>query len=99
MDTGAEHGNVCIRKVNDEFKLKLCAYRSPLGVGNGFWLTDSIGPDLNPFKEMISKYGFLTLEECFCTDRMKLVPFTKYCQEKSGNYETWLGIRSDEFKD
>ena len=36
----------------------------------------------------------------FCTDRMKLVPFTKYCSEKygRGNYETWLGIRADEPK-
>lgn len=36
----------------------------------------------------------------FCTDRMKLGPFTKYCNDNfgKGNYTTWLGIRADEPK-
>ncbi|HGX5093062.1 TPA: hypothetical protein ACNE1A_004832, partial [Escherichia coli] len=34
----------------------------------------------------------------FCTDRLKLIPFTKYCDNHfgRGNYITWLGIRADE---
>ncbi|AUR81787.1 phosphoadenosine phosphosulfate reductase family protein [Vibrio phage 1.214.O._10N.222.54.F11] len=108
MDTGAEHEKTYefIRKVNDEFGLNLTCLRtdfsSPLGVGNGFTVVgiNSIAPDLNPFREMVKKYGVPYIGGMFCTDRMKLVPFTKYCQEKygRGNYETWLGIRADEPK-
>lgn len=108
MDTGAEHPKTYefIRKVNDYFKLNLTCLRtdfsSPLGVGNSFNVVDinSINHDLVPFKEMIAKYGVPYIGGMFCTDRMKLVPFTKYCQEKygRGNYETWLGIRADETK-
>lgn len=49
---------------------------------------------------MIAKYGVPYIGGMFCTDRMKLVPFNKYCKEKygKGNYETWLGIRVDEPK-
>ena len=49
---------------------------------------------------MIQKYGVPYTGGMFCTDRMKLVPFTKYCNEKygKGNCETWLGIRADEPK-
>ena len=108
MDTGAEHPKTYdfIRKVNDEFKLNLTCLRtdfsSPLGAGNGFTVVDidSIAPDLKPFSEMMAKYGTPYIGGMFCTDRMKLVPFTKYCSEKygRGNYETWLGIRADEPK-
>jgi hypothetical protein len=108
MDTGAEHPKTYefIRRVNDEFGLNLTCLRtdfsSPLGAGNGFAIVDinSIGPDLKPFSEMIAKYGVPYIGGMFCTDRMKLVPFTKYCQEKygRGNYEIWLGIRADEPK-
>lgn len=108
MDTGAEHLRTYefIRRVNDEFKLNLTCLRtdfsSPLGAGNGFTVVDidSMSPDLKPFKEMIDKYGVPYIGGMFCTDRMKLVPFTKYCNEKygRGNYETWLGIRDDEPK-
>lgn len=108
MDTGAEHEKTYefIRKVNDEFGLNLTCLRtdfsSPLGAGNGFTVVgiNSIAPDLKPFREMIAKYGVPYIGGMFCTDRMKLVPFTKYCQEKygRGNYEAWLGIRADEPK-
>ena len=108
MDTGAEHKETYefIRKVNDEFGLNLICLRtdfsSDLGAGNDFAVVaiDSISPDLKPFSDMIQKYGVPYIGGMFCTDRMKLVPFTKYCNEKygKGNYETWLGIRADEPK-
>lgn len=108
MDTGAEHPKTYefIRNVNREFNLNLTCLRTdfdtPLGKGNKYKVVDinEIGPDLTPFSEMISKYGVPYIGGMFCTDRMKLVPFTKYCNEKygKGNYETWLGIRADEPK-
>ena len=47
---------------------------------------------------MMEKYGVPYYGGAFCTDRMKLVPFKKYCDDTfgKGNYETWLGIRADE---
>lgn len=108
MDTGAEHPKTYefIRNVNREFDLNLTCLRTdfntPLGKGNKYSIVDinEIGPDLSPFSEMIAKYGVPYIGGMFCTDRMKLVPFTKYCNEKygRGNYETWLGIRADEPK-
>lgn len=108
MDTGAEHPKTYefIRRVNNELGLNLTCLRtnfsSPLGAGNDFTVVgiDSISPDLKPFSEMMAKYGTPYIGGMFCTDRMKLVPYTKYCNEKygKGNYETWLGIRSDEPK-
>lgn len=106
MDTGAEHGKTYefIRKVNNEFSLNLTCLRTdfstPLGAGNSFTVVDidSITSDFKPFLEMTAKYGVPYIGGMFCTDRMKLVPFTKYCNEQygRGNYETWLGIRADE---
>ena len=106
MDTGAEHSKTYdfIRKVDDAFGLRLTCLRtdfsSALGVGNTYHeiSINDIGPDLVPFTDMIAKYGPPYIGGMFCTDRMKLVPFKKYCDEKysRGNYETWLGIRSDE---
>jgi hypothetical protein len=106
MDTGAEHPKTYefIRSVNRELNLNLVCLRTdfstPLGAGNNFKVVEinSIAPDLKPFTDMVSKYGVPYIGGMFCTDRMKLVPFTKYCNEKygRGNYETWLGIRADE---
>ncbi|AUR89727.1 hypothetical protein NVP1131O_58 [Vibrio phage 1.131.O._10N.222.49.A8] len=106
MDTGAEHPKTYefIRNVNREFNLNLTCLRTdfdtPLGKGNSYHIVDidDIKPDLKPLSEMTSKYGVPYIGGMFCTDRMKLVPFTKYCQEKygRGNFETWLGIRADE---
>ncbi|AZF88604.1 phosphoadenosine phosphosulfate reductase family protein [Vibrio phage P23] len=108
MDTGAEHPKTYefIRNVNREFDLNLTCLRTdfdtPMGKGNKYKVVDisEIDPDLRPFSEMIAKYGVPYIGGMFCTDRMKLVPFTKYCNEKygKGNYETWLGIRADEPK-
>lgn len=108
MDTGAEHSKTYefIRKVNNEFGLNLICLRGdftrPLGDGVGYSIVDieSLKPDLLPFKAMISKYGVPYIGGMFCTDRMKLKPFKKYCDDTYGkkNYETWLGIREDEPK-
>ena len=112
MDTGAEHPMTYefIRKFHDyildSYDLEITYLRTnfeaPLGQGNGYHVlsVDKIKPDLKPFKYMIKKYGTPYIGGMFCTDRMKLVPFTKYCNEKygRGNYETWLGIRADEPK-
>lgn len=108
MDTGAEHPKTYefIRKVNEFLGLDLVCLRTdfntPLGEGNKYHIVsiDDIGPDLVPFREMMEKYGTPYIGGMFCTDRMKLVPFTKYCNDVygKGNYETWLGIRADEPK-
>ena len=108
MDTGAEHTKTYefIRNVNREFNLNLICLRGdfskPLGGGVGYSVVDisSANPDLTPFKKMIGKYGVPYIGGMFCTDRMKLKPFKKYCDDKYGkkNYETWLGIRADEPK-
>ena len=106
MDTGAEHQKTYdfIRNVNREFGLDLVCLRGdftrPLGAGVGYSIVDidSLKPDLLPFTSMISKYGVPYIGGMFCTDRMKLKPFKKYCDHTYGkkNYETWLGIRFDE---
>lgn len=106
MDTGAEHPKTYefIRKVNNEFGLNLVCLRGdfsqPLGIGVNYKVVDirDLNPDLKPFVEMAGKYGLPYIGGMFCTDRMKLTPFKKYCDDKYGkkNYETWLGIRVDE---
>lgn len=110
MDTGAEHHltyefakkfDSYIRKTySKEISYLRTDFSAPLGAGNSYHILsiDEIGPDLKPFEEMIAKYGTPYIGGMFCTDRMKLVPYTKYCNDKYGkeNYETWLGIRADE---
>ena len=106
MDTGAEHQKTYefIKNVNREFNLNLICLRGDfslsLGKGVSYKVVDinNLKPDLVPFKSMIAKYGVPYIGGMFCTDRMKLKPFQKYCNDTYGkkNYETWLGIRSDE---
>lgn len=108
MDTGAEHPKTYefIKNVNEHFDLNLICLRGdfslPIGKGVGYRIVDinECKPDLKPYKEMMSKYGVPYIGGMFCTDRMKLKPFKKYCDEKYGKgyYETWLGIRADEPK-
>lgn len=107
MDTGAEHPKTYefIRRVNDEFNLNLICLRTKfnqeLGKANGYTIVDinEIKCDLSPWVNMMKKYGTpYNPGGAFCTDRMKLIPWTKYLNEKygKGNYETYLGIRIDE---
>ena len=108
MDTGAEHPKTYefIKNVNEHFNLNLTCLRGdfslPIGKGVSYKVIDinECNPDLKPYKEMMSKYGVPYIGGMFCTDRMKLKPFKKYCDDKYGNgyYETWLGIRADEPK-
>ncbi|QHJ79794.1 MAG: hypothetical protein [Caudoviricetes sp.] len=106
MDTGAEHPKTyefirnfshhfgvnitCLRVVPNAVMRKASAYEQ--------LTVDDIGPDLEPWRRMLRKYGHPYVGGAFCTDRMKTVPFTKYCDEKygKGGYERWLGIRADE---
>lgn len=106
MDTGAEHPNTYefIKKLVDAFGVSVTCLRGdfskPLGEGVGYKVVP-LGDckfDLVPFKEMIEKYGVPYIGGMFCTDRMKLKPYKKYCDDTfgKGNYETILGIRVDE---
>lgn len=108
MDTGEEHEETYefIKQCNEYFELDLTCLRGdfslPLGKGVGYNVVsiDDIKPDSKPFKEMMSKYGVPYIGGMFCTDRMKLKPYKKYCDKTYGKnkYETWLGIRFDEPK-
>ncbi|AUR84366.1 rossmann-like alpha/beta/alpha sandwich fold protein [Vibrio phage 1.054.O._10N.261.52.A1] len=108
MDTGAEHPKTYefIKKVDAHFGLNLTClvgdFSKPMGKGVGYDVCEVVDlqPDLAPFHAMMNKYGTPYIGGMFCTDRMKLKPFTKYCQDKygRGNFETWLGIRADEPK-
>lgn len=108
MDTGAEHplSYKFAMDMIKYFNLKITCLRAdfskPLGGGVGFKIVDisECKHDLVPFKEMLVKYGTPYIGGMFCTDRMKLQPYKKYCDKKYGknNYETILGIRADEPK-
>lgn len=108
MDTGEEHEDTYkfIKQCDDYFNLNLVCLRGdfslPLGKGVEYNVVSiyDIKPDSRPFKEMLVKYGVPYIGGMFCTDRMKLKPYKKYCDHTygKGNYETWLGIRFDEPK-
>ena len=108
MDTGAEHPKTYkfIRNIFEHWKIKLTCLRvipDPEMNKPSTYETvsiDQIGPDLEPWKRMLRKYGHPYVGGAFCTDRMKTVPFIKYCDERfgRGNYMTWLGMRIDEPK-
>lgn len=108
MDTGAEHPKTYefIRNIVKHWKIRLTCLRvipnPEMNKPSTYEILtiDQIGPDLEPWKRMLRKYGHPYVGGAFCTDRMKTVPFIKYCDEifGRGNYETWLGMRIDEPK-
>lgn len=108
MDTGFEHPLTydfirnCAKWLGTQITFLRGDFSLPIGSGVGYHIVgiDSIGCDGVPFIEMMKKYGTPYIGGMFCTDRMKLKPFKKYCDDKygKGNYETWLGIRRDEPK-
>ncbi|MDU4943855.1 MAG: phosphoadenosine phosphosulfate reductase family protein [Mixta calida] len=108
MDTGAEHPKTYefIRNIVKHWKIRLTCLRvvpnPEMNKPSTYEILsiDQIGPDLEPWKRMLSKYGHPYVGGAFCTDRMKTVPFIKYCDEHfgRGNYTTWLGMRIDEPK-
>jgi hypothetical protein len=111
MDTGSEHPETYrfIRDVVKNTGINLiCLRMVPLPMNKGVTYKvvsiDEIKCDLVPYRLMVEKYGIPYFGGAFCTDRMKLKPFKKYCDDTYGknkkgkplNYETWLGIRIDE---
>lgn len=106
MDTGAEHPKTYefIRNFAEHFDVNITCLRvipnAEMRKASTYeqLSVEQIGPDLEPWRRMLRKYGHPYVGGAFCTDRMKTVPFTKYCDEKygKGNYERWLGIREDE---
>lgn len=106
MDTGAEHPKTYefIRNFARHFNIAITCLRvipsAQIRKASTYeqLTVNEIGPDLEPWRRMLRKYGHPYVGGAFCTDRMKTVPFTKYCNEKygKGNYERWLGIRIDE---
>lgn len=108
MDTGAEHPKTYefIRNIIKHWKIKLTCLRvipnPEMNKPSTYEILSAsqIGPDLEPWKRMLRKYGHPYVGGAFCTDRMKTVPFIKYCDERfgRGNYTTWLGMRIDEPK-
>lgn len=104
MDTGAEHPLTYefIRKLVEVFGVELVCLRGdfdqPLGKGVSYNIVplSECKFDMKPFREMMKKYGTPYIGGMFCTDRMKLTPFNKYCKDRFDSHETWLGIRVDE---
>ncbi|HCH7478696.1 TPA: phosphoadenosine phosphosulfate reductase family protein [Acinetobacter baumannii] len=108
MDTGAEHPATYqfIKDIVKQWKINLVCLRAVVnpkmnkGVGYKIIPIDELKQDLEPWKEMLKKYGSPYYDMPFCTARMKTEPFEKYCNDVFGknNYERWIGIRSDEPK-
>lgn len=107
MDTSAEHPKSYkfAGKVVEYFNLNTTIIRlvtsKTLGKGNTYEIlnhADELCFDMVAFNRSMEKYGVPYIGGMMCTDRMKLGPYNKYCNEKygRGNYETWLGIRIDE---
>lgn len=108
MDTGAEHPATYqfIKDIVKHWKINLVCLRVVVnpqmkkGVGYKIIPLDELKQDLEPWKDMLKKYGSPYYDMPFCTARMKTEPFEKYCNDVFGknNYERWIGIRSDEPK-
>ncbi|HCD5100653.1 TPA: phosphoadenosine phosphosulfate reductase family protein [Acinetobacter baumannii] len=108
MDTGAEHPATYqfIKDIVKHWKINLVCLRVVVnpqmkkGVGYKIIPLDELKQDLEPWRDMLKKYGSPYYDMPFCTARMKTEPFEKYCNDVFGknNYERWIGIRSDEQK-
>ncbi len=108
MDTGAEHPATYhfIKDIVKHWGIDLVCLRvvvnPEMGKGGSYKQISlsELKQDLEPWKEMLAKYGAPAFDMAYCTARMKTEPFEKYCDEKfgKGNYERWIGIRADEPK-
>lgn len=106
MDTGAEHPKTYefIKKCVQHFGIELTCIRSVIPEEKGEGPTykvvsvDDIGVDLTMFKAFMSKYGNPTINRPICTDKLKVIPSTKYLNDTFGkdNFVRWLGMRADE---
>ncbi|MEM9994718.1 MAG: phosphoadenosine phosphosulfate reductase family protein [Acinetobacter pittii] len=108
MDTGAEHPATYqfIKDIVKHWGIDLVCLRVVVnaqmnkGVDYKIISLNELKQDLEPWKEMLKKYGSPYYDTPFCTARMKTEPFEKYCNDVFGknSYERWIGIRSDEPK-
>lgn len=106
MDTGAEHPETYtfIRNVVKHFGIELVCLRCKIDMRPNHGTTyteisiDDIKPDLQPWKDMMQKYGTPYFGGAFCTRTMKTDAYNAYCKDHfgKGNYISWLGIRYDE---
>jgi len=108
MDTGAEHPMTYefIREVNKRFDLNLTCLRTvvhpTMGEGCTYRVVpiEECGYDVVAWRDVVGKYGCPSVVgRAFCTDRMKVVPFTKWVKDNvKSDFTTWIGIRADEPK-
>jgi len=108
MDTGAEHPKTYefIKEVDKRFGLNLICLRTVVHPEMGEGCTFSVVPieechyDVVPWRDMVKKYGCPSVVgRAFCTDRMKVVPFTKWLKQSiDSEFTVWIGIRADEPK-
>jgi len=105
MDTGAEHPATYqfIKDIVKHWGINLVCLRVVVnpqmkkGVSYKIISFDDLKQDLEPWKDMLKKYGSPYYNTPFCTARMKTEPFEKYCAETFGkNFERWIGMRIDE---
>ena len=116
MDTGAEDPKTYefIKNIVKHWKIDLVCLRvmvnPKLGEANYYReiSLDELKCDLQPWRDILKKYGTPYFGGAFCTRAMKGMKtkkngegvFYQYCNEKfgKGNYVSWLGIRIDEPK-
>lgn len=108
MDTGAEHPATYqfIKDIVKHWEIDLVCLRvvfnPKMNKGGSYKIVslNELKQDLEPWREMVKKYGSPYYDLPFCTARMKTEPFEKYCNDTFGknNYERWIGIRYDEPK-
>lgn len=104
MDTGAEHPKTYdfVRNIINVWGVPLTCIRMvalPMNKGVGYKVVtpDELVQDLQPFRDMLRKYGAPDAARPHCSNKMKERPFQKFCKDKFGkDYTTWLGIRADE---
>lgn len=108
MDTGAEHPKTYefIRKVVNHYGIDLVCLRAKVdpkkGVGISYQIInlDDCKHDLQPWKDVLAKYGTPYIHGAFCTRSMKTDPIEKFIAAELNNVKVhqWLGIRVDEPK-
>ena len=104
MDTGAEHPKTYefVRNIVKHWDIPLVCLRTVVYPGMCKGCTykvvsvDDLDPDLQPWSDMLVKYGSPSAVSPYCTSRMKTEPHDAYCKEMFGDHEVWLGIREDE---
>lgn len=108
MDTGAEHPATYqfIKDIVKHWQINLTCLRvvinPAMNKGGSYKIINlsDLKQDLEPWENMLSKYGAPAFDMPYCTARMKTEPFEKYCNNTfgKGKYERWIGIRFDESK-